>query len=146
MSVVNLRWYFTSAANGSDDFSGDLRFSQFPGMSIEEWKKLEFYYNKKLEKSKQVVNKCDHLLPLIGRFRHQATGSYSCFNPRPPKIATRRKFQIEVKALLHAFEVRQNAFDIASLARLMHVRNLIDFKNAIEWKEALAQLRQKNFV
>uniref|UniRef100_A0AC34QPT2 Uncharacterized protein n=1 Tax=Panagrolaimus sp. JU765 TaxID=591449 RepID=A0AC34QPT2_9BILA len=145
VSVVNLRWYFTTVANGSDDFSGDLRFSQFPGMSIDEWTKLEAYYSKKLEKSKEDNNKCDHLLPLIGRFRHQATGSYSCFNPRPPKIATRRKFQIEVKALLHAFEVRQNAFDIASLGRLMHVRNLCDYKNAIEWKEALAQLRLKGY-
>lgn len=143
--MVNLRWLFTLYSNGPDGFSNDLRYSQFPGMSMDEFKLLQLYYEKKVEKCKKDNNKSDQLLPQLERFRHQhnGSGSYSCFQPRPPKISTRRKFVVELKALQHCFEVRQNMYDIAGVAKLLHVRSLVDLKCARDWNSIGNQLERK---
>ena len=77
------------------------------------------------------------LAPSVARFKHvhNIPSSYACFFPRPPKVATRRKSQMESKIIEATFQIRQEVADLHATAAFLIPKQLEDMRCAQEFSD-----------
>jgi hypothetical protein len=128
-----LSWYFTNASRtNTDDFFAPSQLF-FVGVDPKTFQKLGQHYDRKVKLySEKFGYETSDLAPNVARFRHVTSvpASYTCFFPRPPKVATRRKSQMESKVIEATFQIRQEVVNLHAQGALLITKQLEDMRFA----------------
>jgi hypothetical protein len=128
-----LSWYFTNASRtNTDDFFAPSQLS-FVGLDPKTFQKLGQHYDRKVKLyGERFGYDTSDLAPNVARFRHVTSvpASYTCFFPRPPKVATRRKSQMESKVIEATFQIRQEVVNLHAQGALLITKQLEDMRFA----------------
>uniref|UniRef100_A0AC34EZY9 Uncharacterized protein n=1 Tax=Panagrolaimus sp. ES5 TaxID=591445 RepID=A0AC34EZY9_9BILA len=126
-----LSWYFTNASKTNNDNFFAPSQLYFVGVDTNTFEKLGQHYERKVKMySDKFGYETADLAPNIARFRHvtNVPASYTCFFPRPPKVATRRKSQMESKVIEATFQIRQEVVNLHAQGALLITKQLEDMR------------------